>query len=94
MACSLPLVARASAGLAELVDDSVGRAVERGTPAAFADALADLFAGDTALLRAAARQRAASRDWKQVLPGLWQHYRGLLDGGLLDDGPPARLRTG
>lgn len=78
MACGLPVVARAAEGLAELVDGSVGHGVGAGTPAVFADAIADVLERDTQPLREAARRRALAHDWEEVLPTLWTHYRRLL----------------
>ncbi len=78
LACGVPVVARAAGGLAELVDRRVGRRVHAGSAAAFADALTDLFAHDTAPLRRAARARAVAQDWARVLPTLFQQYRALL----------------
>jgi alpha-1,6-mannosyltransferase len=78
MSCGLPVVARAAEGLAELVDSSVGRGVAAGTPAAFADAIADVLERDAEPLREAARRRALAHDWEQVLPALCTHYRKLL----------------
>ena len=90
MACGLPVVARAAEGLAELVDDSVGHGVAGDTPAAFADAIADLLARDTQPLREAARRRALAHDWEQVLPALWGHYRRLLRAPAARTSGPAR----
>jgi alpha-1,6-mannosyltransferase len=78
LACGVPVVARAAEGLAELVDDSVGRGITAGTPAAFADAIAGVLDRDAQPLREAARRRALAHDWEQVLPALWTHYRRLL----------------
>ncbi len=80
MACGLPVVVRAAEGLAEMVDASVGVAVRLGTSAAFAEAIAALFANDVAALGRAARQRAEANDWNAVLPSLMQRYRALIDG--------------
>ena len=71
---------RAAGGLAELVDASVGIAVERGGSEDFAEAIAALFADDRAARRRAARARAEGYDWERVLPGLLAHYRSLLRG--------------
>ncbi|MEP7057590.1 MAG: glycosyltransferase [Caldimonas sp.] len=81
MACATPVVARRAAGLAELVDDTVGIGVDAGHVGAFADAIAALFASDRAPRRAAARARAEAHDWNRVLPALLGQYRELLQAG-------------
>ncbi|HKX43383.1 MAG TPA: glycosyltransferase [Burkholderiaceae bacterium] len=79
LACGLPVVARRAEGLAELVDDSVGRAVERPSAEDFAAAIADVLDGGTrASLGAAARRRAEASDWERVLPGLARRYLRVL----------------
>jgi alpha-1,6-mannosyltransferase len=80
MACGTPVVLRRAEGLAELADDASGIAVEHGSGAAFAEAIAALLAGDRAAQRRAARARAETHDWEQVLPALLGHYRRLVDG--------------
>ena len=82
MAAGQAVVARSAEGLAELVDDTVGIGVPSGTPAAFAEAVAALFACDLGASRRAARQRAEGYDWRRVLPALLAQYRGLLRGSL------------
>lgn len=77
MACGLPVVARASAGTGELVDGSVGQAVGRGTPAAFAEAIDAVLGRDRHALGTAARARALANDWEQVLPALVRRYDAL-----------------
>ncbi len=78
MACGTPVVVRNAEGLAELADGGAGRGVDLGTGAAFAAAIAELFEGDRAAQRMAARTRAEASDWEQVLPGLLGHYRRLI----------------
>jgi len=78
MACGLPVIARAAAGLAELVDERVGMGVGSGTAAAFAEAIEALLARDTAPMRIAARARAEGHDWNRVLPALQARYAALL----------------
>ena len=78
LACGLPVVGRAAEGLAEQLDDTVGRAVDSDRPEAFAEAIADLLDRDLQPLREAARNRALASDWEQVVPMLWQKYRQLL----------------
>jgi alpha-1,6-mannosyltransferase len=81
MACGTPVVARATEGLAELVDDSVGATVRDGRADSFAQALANLFAHERTEASRRARERAESYDWNQVLPLLLMHYRQLLREG-------------
>ncbi len=78
MACGTPVVVRNAEGLADLAGGAAGRAVDRGTGAAFAEAIAVQFEGDRATQRSAARARAEASDWEQVLPGLLGHYQRLL----------------
>ena len=66
-----------------------GLAVERGTGAAFAEAIAALLAADRPAQRRAARARAEANDWAQVLPALLGHYRRLLDGRTASPRPAA-----
>ena len=79
LACGVPVVARAAEGLAELVDESVGRGVARDSAVAFSDAIAEVFDAERSTLAYNARQRAAVLDWNQVLAGLWARYAQLLD---------------
>ncbi len=82
MACGTPVVARNAEGLAELVDSSVGAAVDRATPEAFAAAITAVCAGcDT--LGAAARRRAEAYDWQRVLPLLLERYQRLRHGAVV-----------
>ena len=78
MACGTPVVVRNAEGLAELADGQSGLAVDRGSGAAFAEAIAALFDGDRPVQRAAARARAVANDWERVLPELLGHYQRLL----------------
>ena len=88
MACGTPIVVRDAEGLAELADGRCGLAVERGSGAAFAEAIAALFEGDRSSLRAAARARAEASDWERVLPDLLDHYQGLIGSDAMI-APPA-----
>ncbi|HJV61718.1 MAG TPA: glycosyltransferase [Albitalea sp.] len=83
MACGTPVVVRAAEGLAELVDDSVGVAVQGDGADAFAEAISRLFrhGHDRAAESRHARERAESYDWNQMLPLLLMHYRQLLHDG-------------
>jgi alpha-1,6-mannosyltransferase len=80
MACGMSVVARASAGLAELVDAEIGEAVTAGTPAAFAEAIDALFARDVMSMRQAARARAEDFAWERTLRGLLGHYGRIVAG--------------
>ena len=85
MACGTPVVARASEGLAELVDDSVGAAVHDNRPESYAAAISSLFLHDRTGASRRARERAEAYDWNQMLPLLLMHYRQLLKGGHRDN---------
>ena len=78
LACGLPLVARATEGLGELVDDSVGVGVPRGDAASFAEAIEACFSRDRESMGMAARARAEQYDWNCVMPQLMARYRQLL----------------
>jgi alpha-1,6-mannosyltransferase len=81
MACGTPAIVRAAEGLGELVDDATGSAVEGGSGADFAAAVAALFERNRdalALRAAAARKRAEAGDWQRVLPGFVAHYLRLI----------------
>jgi alpha-1,6-mannosyltransferase len=79
MACGTPAVVRDAEGLGELVDRDSGSAVDTGTGAAFAAAIAALFEGDAMAAHAqAARRRAVAGDWQRVLPSLLGHYLRLI----------------
>jgi alpha-1,6-mannosyltransferase len=77
LACGLPVVARASEGLIELVDDHVGARVESGTAAEFAEAIAALFRVGPESFKGAARARGERGDWSRVLPKIWDRYERL-----------------
>ncbi|BAL24943.1 glycosyltransferase family 1 protein [Azoarcus sp. KH32C] len=79
MACGLPVVAARAGGLAELVDDEVGRTVPFIDFAALADGMADAVRevcveerrrtlGDNA------RRRAEGYDWDRILPDIVGRY--------------------
>jgi len=78
MACGTPAVVRNAEGLGELAEGGAALAVDAGTGAAFAAAIAALFDGDRAARARAARQRAEASDWQRVLPGLAAHYLRLI----------------
>ncbi len=79
LACGTPAVVRAAEGLAEWVDGRTCLGVGSASAAAFAEAIAALFAADRPSVRAAARERAAAHDWRFALEHLVGHYRRLLD---------------
>lgn len=78
MACGTPVVARAAGGLAELVDDEVGAAVDRGEAARFAEAIDAVTRRDRDALAMAARRRACAHDWPRVLAQLTTRYDALV----------------
>jgi len=80
MACGTAAVVRDAEGLAELVDERTGIAVQYGTGAAFAEAIAALFTRDAATLAAAARSRAEALAWERVFPSLLGHYQRAIRG--------------
>ncbi|MEO8858062.1 MAG: glycosyltransferase, partial [Burkholderiaceae bacterium] len=90
LACGVPVVAPAAEGLAELVDDSLGCAVQRPSAQSLAEAIAATLARDRHALGRAARARGLAHDWNQVLPQLWQHYRRVMACGPIDAAPAAR----
>jgi alpha-1,6-mannosyltransferase len=80
MACGLPVIAAHAAGLAELVDETVGASVPAGDAAAFADGVRRVFdrsARDRLQLGGAARRRARSYDWHRVLPAMVARYHAM-----------------
>ncbi|MBV9889329.1 MAG: glycosyltransferase [Rhizobacter sp.] len=79
MACATPAVLRAAGGLAELCEGESGAiGVDVGSAAAFAEAIAALFASDRVERSRAARARAEASDWECVFPALLAHYQRLL----------------
>ncbi|WP_157267750.1 glycosyltransferase [Azohydromonas aeria] len=83
MACGTPVVVRQAAGLAELAEGGAALAVDSDKPAAWAEAIAALFAGDLEPLRRQGRACAERHDWEQVMPQLLGRYRRLLRGSRL-----------
>lgn len=86
MACGVPVVAARAGGLAETVDDAVGRAVAVDAPpslnpeplaAAMAEAVRELFDNGLQPLRSAARRRAEGYDWERILPDIVARYAAL-----------------
>ncbi len=80
MACGLPMVGCQRGGIGELVPADAGMTVSQCTGSAFAEAVTALRQRDDAMLRKAARAQAVRYDWRNVLPGLIQHYRYLAHG--------------
>lgn len=78
MACGIPAIVCKSGGLAELVDYSVGYAVENRDSDGFAEALRSLFDRDRTALGNAARERALGYDWSVTLPRMVAQYRRLI----------------
>lgn len=83
MACGTPVVVRQAAGLAELAEGGAALAVDSDKPAAWAEAIAALFAANTGPWRQQGRACAERHDWEQVLPQLLNRYRRLLHGSRL-----------
>ncbi|CAN5416971.1 glycosyltransferase family 1 protein [soil metagenome] len=77
MACGTPVVARQRAGLAELVDDSVGAAVADGTAAAFAAAISATLERPRDVLGAAGRARAMAHAWPAIFEQMLTRYERL-----------------
>jgi alpha-1,6-mannosyltransferase len=81
MACGTPVVVRAAAGLAELVEGGAGIGVESARVDDWAEAMAAAFAASDREARLhRARARAEEHDWQRVLPALLQRYQRLLLG--------------
>jgi len=74
MACGTPVVARASAGLLELLTPDASVGVRHGTATAFAEAIRSLEQRDTEAMRAAARRRALHYDANRVFARLFSRY--------------------
>jgi len=80
MASGTPVVVRAAAGLAELVDNGAGIAVATAEADEWAAAIASLFDGQRETRIRLARARAESLDWRLVIPELLARYEDLLSG--------------
>jgi alpha-1,6-mannosyltransferase len=74
MACGTPVVARATAGLAELLTPDASVGVRSGTATAFAEAIRSLEGRDIDAMRAAARRRALHYDANRVFARLFSRY--------------------
>ena len=78
MACGTPIVGVASGGVAETVDDAIGRLAQPGGAGPFAEAVEALFEQDLQALGKAARARAMARfAWDKVFCDLSKLYAGL-----------------
>jgi alpha-1,6-mannosyltransferase len=92
MACGTPVVVRAAAGLAELVEGGAGIGVESARVDDWAEAIAAAFAASDHEARVRrARARAEAHDWQCVLPALLQRYQRLLLGRELHVGEVTEL---
>jgi alpha-1,6-mannosyltransferase len=74
MACGVPVVARATAGLAELLIPDASIGVRTGTAAAFAEAIRSVEKRDMESMRAAARRHALRYDANRVFARLFSRY--------------------
>ena len=74
MACGTPVVAPATAGLAELLVPEASVGVRKPTATAFAEAIRSLASRDTAAMRAAARRQALHYDANRVFARLFSRY--------------------
>jgi alpha-1,6-mannosyltransferase len=74
MACGTPVVARAAAGLSELLVPEAAVGVRRGSAIAFAQAIRALEGRDIGAMRAAARRHALHFDANRVFGRLFARY--------------------
>jgi alpha-1,6-mannosyltransferase len=87
MACGLPVVGVASGGVAETVDERVGRLARSADPGHFAEAVEALFAADPAEMGRAARRKAMERfAWDRVFEDIAGLYAGLTGAHAFVDG--------
>lgn len=77
LACGVPVVATRAGALAELVDEGVGAVVPPGDPEAFARGVREVLERDRGALALAARRRAESYAWSEVLAQLVCTYARL-----------------
>ncbi len=78
MACGLPMVATASGGVSEIVDEGVGQLAPHATAHSLAQAVEALFERDLSSLGTAARARVeALYGWDAVFTGLTGLYERL-----------------
>jgi alpha-1,6-mannosyltransferase len=79
LASGLPTIGCNLGGIAELVDQSVGFAVDTLDSGAFSEAIDALFRRDLSELSGNARARALCYDWDAIFASLEGHYRALLN---------------
>jgi alpha-1,6-mannosyltransferase len=89
MASGTPVVARAAAGLADLVADGAGIGVDSDRPDDWAAAITEIFTSQREKLIVAGRRRAEEYDWNRVMPLLFRRYQRLLAGGRIEPHAPA-----
>jgi alpha-1,6-mannosyltransferase len=78
MACGIPVVGVAAAGVAELVDRDTGLLVEPGSAAALAAGIEQIYHEDIELLGANARRKTLEKyDWNTIIPQLMRRYARL-----------------
>ena len=81
MACGTPVIARAEAGLAELLLPAAAIAVHRGSAQAFAEAIRSLEDRDLSAMRADARRQALHFDANKTFARLFSRY-SVISGSL------------
>jgi alpha-1,6-mannosyltransferase len=90
MACGTPIVGVASGGVAETVDETIGRLAVRGAAGAVAEAVDSLFAADLRALSRAARARALERyAWDRVFESLSRVYADIAGAPAFTDAAAA-----
>lgn len=79
MACGLPVVGMASAGMAELVDDKTGMLVKPGNADELTEGIHHIFRRGLGELGINARRKVVQQyDWNQIMPQLMAHYVSLI----------------
>jgi alpha-1,6-mannosyltransferase len=96
MASGTPVVARAAAGMAELLHPDASISVPATSAAAFAEAIGSLDADALAAMSVAARAQALRFDWNHTFAGLMRSYQALAPSAVPAPAPaaPARIRAG
>lgn len=90
MACGVPVVGVASGGVAETVDDKVGRLARSSEARDFAEAVEDLFAQDLDELGRGARRKAMERfAWDRVFEDLAAVYADVAGESAFSDATAA-----
>ena len=77
MACGVPVVVSARAGLGELAKE-VGITVLSDRPGVWADAMHSALGAEGLALASLALQRARAHDWPHIVEQLTRHYQALL----------------